>query len=39
MTVLVVSDSHGRQENLDRVILQVRPDMIYHLGDAQGYEN
>ena len=37
--VLVVSDSHGRQENLDRVILQVRPDMIYHLGDAQGYEN
>lgn len=39
MTVLVVSDSHGRNENLERAILQVRPDMIYHLGDAQGYEN
>lgn len=39
MTVLVVSDSHGRNDNLERAILQVRPDIIYHLGDAQGYEN
>ena len=37
--VLVVSDSHGRQENLDRAIIQTQPDIIYHLGDAQGYED
>ncbi|MQN01776.1 MAG: metallophosphoesterase [Lachnospiraceae bacterium] len=39
MRVLVVSDSHGRNENLNRVVLQVRPDLIYHLGDAQQSED
>ena len=36
MRALIVSDSHGRCENLEKAILQVRPDRLYHLGDSQG---
>ncbi len=39
MNVLIVSDTHGRLENLERVIEREEPiDMMVHLGDAEGEE-
>lgn len=35
--ILVVSDTHGRHEHLRAIIRKVKPDKIYHLGDAEGY--
>ena len=37
--VLVVSDSHGIQSNLYRTVMRTQPDIIYHLGDAVGFED
>ncbi|MSS62774.1 metallophosphoesterase [Velocimicrobium porci] len=40
MKVLIVSDSHGKNTNLDRVLEQVSPiDMLIHLGDLEGSED
>ena len=39
MKILVVSDTHGRAENLRDVIEIERPDRIFHLGDGQGVED
>ena len=34
MRILVLSDSHGRVENMIRCVEQVEPDHILHLGDC-----
>ena len=39
MTVLIISDTHGSLQNLNRIIPKVQPDLIYHLGDGQGQED
>jgi len=38
MKILVVSDTHGKSENLRDAIQIEKPDKIYHLGDGQGVE-
>ena len=39
MKILIVSDTHRRDENLKRVIQETAPiDMLIHLGDAEGSE-
>ena len=40
MKILIVSDTHGNNSNLQRVLDKVKPiDMMIHLGDLEGYEN
>ena len=39
MRVLIVSDTHGYTSNLEKVLLRVQPDVLYHLGDIQGQES
>lgn len=40
MKVLIVSDTHGRDENLERIIRKERPiDLLIHLGDMDGSES
>ena len=40
MKVLIVSDTHGRLENLERVIEMTKPiDALIHLGDVEGQED
>lgn len=39
MKILVVSDSHGYEENLRDAINIEKPDKIFHLGDGQGIED
>lgn len=36
MKILVVSDSHGRIDNLKQVIRKEAPDKILHMGDIMG---
>ncbi len=39
MKVLIVSDSHKHDENLEKVLKKVKPiDMMIHCGDAEGTE-
>lgn len=39
MKILIVSDTHRRDDNLQRIIEQEKPlDMLIHLGDAEGSE-
>lgn len=39
MKVLIVSDTHRRNENLEKVLKKVKPiDMLIHCGDAEGTE-
>lgn len=39
MKILVVSDTHGRNTNLEKVLRIVQPiDMLIHLGDLEGSE-
>ncbi|MBO6133245.1 MAG: metallophosphoesterase [Lachnospiraceae bacterium] len=39
MRILIVSDSHGRHENLERFVRKTAPiDMMIHCGDAEGRE-
>ncbi len=39
MKILVVSDTHGREENLKRVLEEVgMPDCLIHLGDSESGE-
>lgn len=35
MRVLVVSDSHGRVDNMIRAVERMQPDYVLHLGDCQ----
>ena len=35
MRILVISDTHGHDRDIDRLIDVVAPDRIYHLGDSQ----
>lgn len=40
MKILIVSDTHRKDDNLKRVIDQEKPlDMLIHLGDAEGSEH
>ena len=40
MRILVVSDTHKKHDNLERVLDKVSPaDLLIHLGDAEGYED
>ena len=40
MKILVVSDTHGKHDNLEKVLERVSPiDLLIHLGDAEGYED
>ena len=33
---LIVSDTHGREENLERVLAEIgMPDALIHLGDSE----
>lgn len=38
MKILVVSDTHKRNDNYFRVAEKVKPDMVIHCGDAEGSE-
>lgn len=38
MKVLIVSDTHKRNENYFRVVEETKPDMVIHCGDAEGSE-
>ena len=39
MKILIVSDTHRKDENLKWVIRKTKPfDMLIHLGDAEGSE-
>ena len=39
MKILIVSDTHRKDENLKQVIARSGPlDMLIHLGDAEGSE-
>ncbi|MCD7837046.1 MAG: metallophosphoesterase [Lachnospiraceae bacterium] len=38
MKILVVSDTHKRNENFYKVVKIHHPDMVIHCGDAEGYE-
>ena len=39
MKILVISDTHGRDENFERVLEKDgKPDMLIHLGDIEGSE-
>lgn len=40
MKILIVSDTHRRHTNLERVLKKVGPlDLVIHLGDAEGEED
>ncbi|HIR12551.1 MAG TPA: metallophosphoesterase [Candidatus Choladousia intestinavium] len=40
MRILVVSDTHGREENLELILSQMpMPDHVIHLGDSEGGED
>lgn len=39
MKILIVSDTHRKDDNLEQVISELKPlDMLIHLGDAEGSE-
>lgn len=39
MKILVVSDTHGRDENLEQAVIREQPfDMLIHCGDVEGRE-
>ena len=39
MKILIVSDTHRKDDNLKKVLEEVKPiDMFIHLGDAEGSE-
>ena len=39
MRILVVSDTHGKHDNLKKAIAAVKPQRLIHLGDAVGLED
>lgn len=38
MKVLIVSDTHRKNENYFKVLEQVKPELVIHCGDAEGSE-
>ena len=39
MKLLIVSDTHGRDANLEAAVLREQPfDMLFHCGDVEGRE-
>lgn len=39
MKILIVSDTHGREENLEKAVLREAPfDLLIHCGDVEGRE-
>lgn len=39
MKILIISDTHGKHENLRKVLAEVKPiDLLIHLGDVEGGE-
>lgn len=38
MKVLIVSDTHGKQELFKKVFEKEQPDRVIHCGDSEGYE-
>lgn len=39
MRILVISDTHGRDENLEKAVMREQPfDMLIHCGDVEGRE-
>lgn len=38
MKILIVSDTHRKNENYFKVLTMQRPDMVIHCGDAEGSE-
>lgn len=38
MKVLIVSDTHRKNENYFKALEQVKPDLVIHCGDAEGAE-
>lgn len=39
MKVLIVSDTHRKDDNLQKIIMETKPlDMLIHLGDSEGSE-
>ena len=39
MRILIISDTHRKLDNLEEVMEKVKPDKIFHLGDAEGDED
>lgn len=40
MKVLIVSDTHGKHDEIEEALRREKPlDLLIHLGDAQGYED
>lgn len=39
MKILLVSDTHGRDEHLEEVLELEKPDFLCHMGDVEGSEN
>ena len=40
MKILIVSDTHGHERNLEKVLERVSPiDQLIHLGDVEGHED
>ena len=40
MKILIVSDTHGHESNLEKVLERVSPiDQLIHLGDVEGHED
>ena len=39
MRLLIISDTHGMHRYVNDVISRVKPDLMYHLGDALGMED
>ena len=39
MRVLVVSDTHGKHDNLKKAVELVKPQRLIHLGDGEGYDD
>lgn len=35
MTVLIVSDTHNRNQNFKNIVEKVRPEEVFHLGDVE----
>lgn len=39
MRILVVSDTHGKHDNLKKAVDAVKPDRLIHLGDSEGFDS
>jgi len=39
MKILLVSDTHGKEENFEKVLKLEKPDFLCHMGDLEGSED